>query len=337
MLVHPFAQAAVFIVPLGMPKLLQCWGNGGLHVCTAVAAWLPKLQLLKIYCISVSLLTFCYPRFSHSLFFNITSFNSETDNIAFEGDAVPVNGTIELSSVNYPWRVGHLMYDQPVRLWDSTQGLLTDFRTRFSFTIDYKKSSRYSDGIAFYMAHIGRSIPPNSAGGYLGLFNTSNNENVSENSIVLVEFDTFSNADFDPPDVDRHVGINQNSLSSRAYTNFDIEGNEGKQGHVLITYNATTKYLLVYWSFNKSLTELLPSSANLSLKINLMEILPEWIKIGFSASTGPNPQRQVIHSWEFSSTLNSTDSNTSRSGERKRQYNSCQSQPITTTLRSVGR
>ncbi|KAI4297379.1 hypothetical protein L6164_037273 [Bauhinia variegata] len=276
------------------------------------------LQLLKIYSISVSLLTFCYPRFSHSLFFNITSFNSETDNIAFEGDAAPsVNGAIELSSANYQWRVGHLTYDQPIRLWDSTKGVLTDFRTRFSFTIDPKESWQYSDGIAFYMAHTGHSIPPNSGGGYLGLFNTSSNENVSENRIVMVEFDTFSNFEYDPPDVDRHVGINQNSLSSSSHTKFDFEGNEGKKGHVLITYNATTKYLDVYWSFTESLPELLANSARLSLKIDLMKVLPEWIKIGFSAATGINPQRHAIHSWEFNSTLNSTDSTTGRSGERK--------------------
>ncbi|KAI4297394.1 hypothetical protein L6164_037288 [Bauhinia variegata] len=89
------------------------------------------------------------------------------------------------------------------------------------------------------MAEISRSIPPNSAGGYFGQFNTSSIENVSGNSIVLVEFNTYSNSEFDPPDVDRHFGINQNSLSSRASTNFDIEGNKGKQAHVLITYNAT--------------------------------------------------------------------------------------------------
>ncbi|KAI4297391.1 hypothetical protein L6164_037285 [Bauhinia variegata] len=275
-------------------------------------------HFLKIYCISVSLLTSCYPQFSYSLFFNITSFNSETDNIGFEGDdaSLSEDGTFWLTSVKYPWRVGHLTYDQPIRLWDPTKGVLTDFRTRFSFTIDPVNPGRYSDGFVFFMADISYSIPPNSVGEYLGLLNTSTIENVSENGIVMVEFDTFSNADFDPPDVDQHVATNQNSLSFRAYTNFNIEGNEGKQGHVLITYNATTKYLLVYWSFNKSLTELLPRSANLSLKINLLEIPPEWIKIGFSASTRPNPQKQVIHSWEFSSTLNSTDSNTGRNGER---------------------
>ncbi|KAI4297381.1 hypothetical protein L6164_037275 [Bauhinia variegata] len=201
------------------------------------------LHLLKIYCISVSLLTFCYPRFSNSLFFNITSFDSETGNLAFEGDAAPsVNGTIELNSVKYPWRVGHLTYDQPIRLWDSTQGVLTDFRTRFSFTIDPEVSMQYSDGIVFYMAHIGRSIPLNSAGASLGLFNRSSIANVPENSIVMVEFDTYSNPDFDPPDVDHHVGINNNSLSSCTYANFDITGNEGKQVPVSL-------YKLTSWKF----------------------------------------------------------------------------------------
>ncbi|KAI4297390.1 hypothetical protein L6164_037284 [Bauhinia variegata] len=61
------------------------------------------------------------------------------------------------------------------------------------------------------MADISSSIPPNSLGEYLGRLNTSSIENVSENSIVLGEFDTFSNADFDQPDVDQHIEISNNS------------------------------------------------------------------------------------------------------------------------------
>ncbi|KAI4297397.1 hypothetical protein L6164_037292 [Bauhinia variegata] len=188
------------------------------------------LHFLKICCISVSLLTSCYPQFSSSPFFNITSFNSETDNIGFEGDAaLSDDGTFWLTSVKYPWRVGHLTYDQLLRLWDSTKGVLTDFRTRFSLTIDPVNPGRYSDGFAVFMADISSSIPPNSLGEYLGRLNTSSIENVSENSIVLGEFDTFSNADFDQPDVDQHIEISNNSFIYGIYLNFHIEGNEGKQ------------------------------------------------------------------------------------------------------------
>ena len=37
-----------------------------------------------------------------------------------------------------------------------------------------------------------------------------------------------------------------------------------------------------------------------------MDILPEWVDVGFSASTSQYTERNIIHSWEFSSTLNSS-------------------------------
>ncbi|PRQ48398.1 putative non-specific serine/threonine protein kinase [Rosa chinensis] len=65
--------------------------------------------------------------------------------------------------------------------------------------------------IAFSLAPVGFQIPPNSAGGFLSLLNTTTSD-FSWNKIVLVEFDSFVNTEWDPPYL--HVGINKNSIAS---------------------------------------------------------------------------------------------------------------------------
>ncbi|KAG4962671.1 hypothetical protein JHK85_040117 [Glycine max] len=154
---------------------------------------------------------------------------------------------------------------------------------RFTFTIDKgnDESATYGDGFAFYIAPRGYQIPPNGAGGTFALFN--------------VEFDTF-NGTIDSPM--QHVGIDDNSLESVASAKFDIDKNLGKKCNALITYTASNKTLFVSWSFNGTATP--HSNSSLSRRIDLMEILPEWVDVGFSASTGKLTERNLIHSWERS-------------------------------------
>ncbi|KAJ7966298.1 Lectin receptor kinase [Quillaja saponaria] len=222
------------------------------------------------------------------------------------GDATPSLGTIELNKVDRWDRVGRASYFKPLHLWDSATGNLTDFTSRFSFTIDLQGglyfATQASDGLAFYLAPVGYQIPPNSAAENLGLFNSTTRGGVPSNQIVLVEFDTCQNPEFDPP-VGKHIGINNNSLSSLVYASWNLDYN--KTQNVLITYNSTTKSLSLLWSdvyvpdFNFK-----GNTTSLSQNINLMEALPEWVQIGFSASTGYG-ERHTIHSWEFSSTMDS--------------------------------
>ena len=252
--------------------------------------------------ITAFLILAIFPPFSHPVSFDITHFDSKTNNISYQGDAIPTNSTIGLETVSQLYRVGRAAYSEGLHLWDSSTGILTDFTTRFSFIVGVQNKSNYGDGFAFYMAPVGNPIPPNSAGEYLGLFNSTTSLGVPQNQIVHVEFDTFVNPDFDPPM--RHVGINNNSLISLSYANFGLEGNEGKLGHALITYNASIKTLSVFWSFNESLTTF--GNNFLSQTIDLMKVLPERVTIGFSATTGLSMERNTIQSWEFNSTLNSS-------------------------------
>ncbi|KAM1021769.1 hypothetical protein ACFX2I_042822 [Malus domestica] len=189
-------------------------------------------------------------------------FNLDT-NILYEGDARPSLGLgmVELNTVSQLFRVGRFTYSQPLHLWESASGSLTDFTTHFTFMIDTLNNSRWSDGFAFFLAPVGFPIPPNSAGGNLGLFNSSTNFVPSKNQIVMVEFDSFSN-EWDP--TVPHVGINVNKIFSIVSTSWDFSSNKWKVANAWITYNATTKYLsatgvcperhvISSWEFNSHL------------------------------------------------------------------------------------
>ncbi|XP_057720360.1 L-type lectin-domain containing receptor kinase IX.1-like [Arachis stenosperma] len=247
----------------------------------------------------------------HSLHFNINSFNEKDNMVSYEGDAIPFEGSIELNK-NDINRVGHAVYNEPLHLWDSSTKALTDFSTAFSFTIS-QPTNKTADGFAFYMAPLGYQIPPNSYGGALGLFNSTTQYGVVQNHVFMVEFDTFRNPEYDPNDWNDHVGINSNSLKSLTYAWYDFDNNIGKKTHALITYNSSTNILNVSWFFNAT------STNTLSYEIDLRGILPEYVTVGFSAATGPLKfERNVIHSWNFMSTLESMDSEVNKNKKKKK-------------------
>ncbi|KAK2656646.1 hypothetical protein Ddye_009698 [Dipteronia dyeriana] len=247
-----------------------------------------------------------------SISFNMPRFAPDDNNVVYQGDATPSVGAVELiNRYRYTCRVGLATYANMVQLWDSDTGKLSDFKTRFSFSIDTLGNPIYGHGLAFFLAPVGFQIPPNSAGGFLGLFNTTTIDS-SSNQIVMVEFDSFKNVEWDPSDVEDHVGINKNSLYSAVYTRWNASFHSGDTADVQITYNATTNNLSVSWSFRETSTSL--ENTSLFYIIDLMKILPERVTVGFSAATGIYTTRHMLESWEFNSSLdvkiktNDTDS-----------------------------
>ncbi|TXG60049.1 hypothetical protein EZV62_014622 [Acer yangbiense] len=236
-----------------------------------------------------------------SISFNMPRFAPDDNNIVYQGDATPSVGAIELiNKYRYTCRVGLVTYANMVQLWDSDTGKISDFNTRFSFSIDTLGNPIYGHGLAFFLAPVGFQIPLNSAGGFLGLFNTTTIDS-SSNQIVMVEFDSFKNVEWDPSDVEGHVGINKNSLFSAVYTRWNASFHSGDTADVQITYNSTTKNLSVSWSFRETSTSV--ENTSLFYIIDLMKILPERVTVGFSAATGIYTTRHMLESWEFNSSL----------------------------------
>ncbi|KAF9611872.1 hypothetical protein IFM89_036655 [Coptis chinensis] len=191
-------------------------------------------------------------------------------------------------------------YAEKVQIWDSKSGTLTDFTTHFSFFIDTQGSTSYGHGLAFFLAPVGFQIPPNSAGGFLGLFNTTTTDAMSQNQIIIIEFDSFPNPEWDPPV--EHVGINNNSIASAKYVSWNASLHSGDTANVWITYNASSKNLSVYWTYE--FNPVFQGESLLSYQVDLMRVLPEWVMIGFSAATGMYGERHSLQSWEFNSRLN---------------------------------
>lgn len=78
---------------------------------------------------------------------------------------------------------------------------------------------------------------------------------------------------------------------------WNVSLHSGDRIDAWITYNATTNNLSVFWNYG--------TGPNLSIFyiINLREVLPPWVTIGFSAATGRNVERHTLESWEFNSSL----------------------------------
>ncbi|OMP01648.1 hypothetical protein COLO4_11691 [Corchorus olitorius] len=251
---------------------------------------------------------------AHSVHFQIPSFAPNDNRILYQGDAIPSNGVVEFNDITKNYRVGWASYADHVPLWNSKPGKLSDFTTRFSLRINIPNSTTYGHGFCFFLAPVGSLIPPNSAAGLLGLFNTTNGVSAL-GQVVFVEFDTYENQ-WDPSGVGNHVGINNNSLTSSNYTSWNASVHKGDTADVLISYAATTKDLRVSWSYRE--TNNPGENSSLSYQIDLMKALPERVMVGFSGSIGFGGAREqhILQSWEFNSTLEQ-ESNNSTSRKTK--------------------
>ncbi|KAJ8572457.1 hypothetical protein K7X08_008968 [Anisodus acutangulus] len=113
--------------------------------------------------------------FLYSLNFNLTNINLSDANrsINVTGDAYISSQGIQVTpderNVARGGKIGRATHIEPLQLWDKATGNLTDFATHFSFVIDSNGNDSFADGLAFFMAPVGTSIPVGSAGSGLGL------------------------------------------------------------------------------------------------------------------------------------------------------------------------
>ncbi|KAL0916868.1 hypothetical protein M5K25_014415 [Dendrobium thyrsiflorum] len=236
-----------------------------------------------------------------SLSFSFPYFNSTTEQfITFQNDTF-LNGAISLTknaySTDISSSVGRAYYKEPIPLHDAATGELADFTTHFSFIIDAFNETYSGDGLAFFLSPFPSVVPPDSAGGYIGLVERNNSLNESANQIVAVEFDTFQNR-WDPSA--DHVGVDVNSMKSVATVKWNSSIKDGRTANAWISYNATTKNLSVFLTYDEN--PIFAGNSSLHHIVNLSQILPEEIAVGFSASTGSYSETHRILSWEFSST-----------------------------------
>lgn len=210
---------------------------------------------------------------------------------------------MDLGNIGITESVSSITYAEKVPIWDSRTGKLTDFSTSFSFMI-FSPNFSYEDlghGLCFFLAPVGTQLPVNSsAGGFLGLFDQVNNI-TSSFPLVHVEFDTYNNVEWDPPEIESHVGININSLASSKYISWNASEHTIDICNAHISYDSVTKNLSVSWDY--FLISDPRESSKLSYIIDLATVLPPQVTIGFSASTGNVTEGHRLLSWGFSSSL----------------------------------
>ncbi|KAJ4911858.1 L-type lectin-domain containing receptor kinase IX.1 [Raphanus sativus] len=240
-----------------------------------------------------------------SVHFNLTRFAPDTSEVAYQGDAI-ANGAVELTNIVYTSRSGWATYGKKIPLWDPQTGTPSDFTTRFSFRIDTRGAGygNYGHGFAFFLAPAGIQMPPNSAGGFLGLFNETDVLS-SSYPLVHVEFDTYTNTEWDPLDMASHVGINNNSLVSSSVTSWNASAHSQDIGRVVIIYDSVRRNLSVSWTYD--LTYDPKENSSLSYIIDLSKVLPSEVTVGFSATSGSVTEGNRLLTWEYSSDLEIRD------------------------------
>ncbi|XP_039144891.1 L-type lectin-domain containing receptor kinase IV.2-like [Dioscorea cayenensis subsp. rotundata] len=178
------------------------------------------------------------------------------------------------------------------------------FSTTFVFQIlKSTTSSGGGHGLAFTFSPT-KITPSPGCCPYLGLFGRENNGN-SSNHIFAVEFDTARGFRFFTSE--SHVGININNIvsvssASPSYydntTNSDVNLDflQGDPLHAWIEYDGVLKVLNVTLA---SLNVAKPSKPLISYATNLSDVFKENMYVGFSASTGTQPNSHYISGWSF--------------------------------------
>ncbi|XP_021689603.2 L-type lectin-domain containing receptor kinase IX.1-like [Hevea brasiliensis] len=241
-------------------------------------------------------LLFLHLPFLYAISFNYPDFTNP-QNLNLSGHASISNGILSLTK-NSNFSVGRAVYFQEMHLWDRTRGKVAVFDTHFSFNISISmlEPPYGADGLAFFLAPNGFQVPDDSGGECLGLISRCYFSDTTGLAIVAVEFDTYLN-NWDPSD--NHVGINVNSI--RSVENFTLSKSikNASKVNARVTYNSQNLSLFLTYDDNPVFNR---NDATLSYKIDLSMVLPEWVTVGFSSSTGNFTEIHNILSWEFNST-----------------------------------
>nr|P81637.1 RecName: Full=Lectin alpha chain; Contains: RecName: Full=Lectin beta chain; Contains: RecName: Full=Lectin gamma-1 chain; Contains: RecName: Full=Lectin gamma-2 chain [Dioclea guianensis] len=113
-------------------------------------------------------------------------------------------------------------------------------------------------------------------------------------TIVAVELDSYPNTDIGDPSYP-HIGIDIKSIRSKSTARWNMQ--TGKVGTAHISYNSVAKRLSAVVSYTGS------SSTTVSYDVDLNNVLPEWVRVGLSATTGLYKETNTILSWSFTSKL----------------------------------
>ncbi|KAL7227612.1 hypothetical protein ACSBR1_022475 [Camellia fascicularis] len=266
-------------------------------------SWNSPLQSHILFCsvfFYFVITLYYFPLHANALSFNLTNNNQMSKDVVRQGYANVSNKGIEITPKKQGLIAGRASYKDPLHLWDKASGKLTDFNTYFLFVIDSQGNSSFGDGFAFFL------LPYNfnsnlATGAAMGLPILSIDPPKST-PFVAVEFDTYQNLGWDPPNITpgTHVGIDINSITSNATEIWYNNITYGKENEAWISYDSSSKKLSVVFTGYKNNSKI---NSSLSLLVDLRDFLPELVTIGFSAATGGLYEKHTVKSWSFNSSL----------------------------------
>ncbi|KAG5010471.1 hypothetical protein JHK87_018986 [Glycine soja] len=250
----------------------------------------------SFHAITLTLLLLAIPH-AASLSFNYQQLGDTGIALNFSGKARRDNDVINLTR-SEPDSYGRVTYYELLHLWDKNSEKVTDFTTHFSFTINTPNKTHHGDGITFFLAH--PDFPQSDIDGSgIGLASREQLKNlnfVKDYPFVAVEFDTFVN-DWDPKY--DHVGIDVNSINTTDttewFTSMDERGYDAD-----VSYDSGSNRLSVTFTGYKDDKKI---KQHLFSVVNLSDVLPEWVEIGFSSATGDFYEEHTLSSWSFNSSL----------------------------------
>ncbi|KAK9920613.1 hypothetical protein M0R45_029163 [Rubus argutus] len=198
---------------------------------------------------------------------------------------------------------GRAFYPNPVTFKNSSNGTALSFSTNFVLAIQSQYPTFCGDGMAFVISPT-RGLPGALPSQYLGLFNGSNSENLTDH-VFAVEFDTVQNPEFN--DINsNHVGIDIDDLDSvnsttAGYYNGgwfkNLNLTSGQEMRVWVEYDGSQKQIKV--TLAPIGITFKPQIPLLSLKYDLSPILNKTMYVGFSSSTGLIVASHYVVGWSF--------------------------------------
>ncbi|KAM5564511.1 putative L-type lectin-domain containing receptor kinase S.5 [Rosa sericea] len=190
------------------------------------------------------------------------------------------------------YKVGRVLYRYPVPAWSSF--ISTTFTVRISA---FSNTTGSGDGMAFVFAQDSRPSPPDSYGSFLGLLDRSTQGGVIKQ--LGIELDTFMNHEFDPDD--NHIAIDTTSIMDpvaiQSLNSSAINLKSGRDIKFTIEYNGWNQILHVSAGYSEN-----PLVTILNHSISMFDsIVPSFVYVGFTASTGTLPESHQVRDWVFTS------------------------------------
>ncbi|KAJ4800796.1 Concanavalin A-like lectin protein kinase family protein [Rhynchospora pubera] len=225
-------------------------------------------------------------------------------NLTLDGIAsITPNGLLRLTNDSIREK-GHAFYPSPFQFHDSTNGKILSFSTMFVFGIISGFPDLNGHGITFTISPT-KDLSNALANQYLGLFNDTNNGNLT-NHIFAVELDTIYSSEFGDID-DNHVGIDINSLKSyKSSTAGYYPDGQNYFKNISLTSRRAIQVWVDYDGKESRLSVTLsplgiskPHRPSLSSIVDLSKLFLSSMYVGFSSSTGDVHTNHYILGWSF--------------------------------------